>query len=429
MTNYRTNKNIEPTCSIDNIKQIQLTQLKKTITYAAQHSPYYKEKLKNITINSLKDIENIPFTSKEDISADGSVFQCVPESDIVEIATTSGSTGKPIIGKLTSYDMERLGYNEFLNFHNAGLTKDDTVLLAVTMDKCFIAGLAYYMGLIQLGCSVVRVGTQLPELLLTMARDTNATAIIGVPSYLIRIMEYAKQHNIDTSVFPLNKFILIGEPIRHADFSLNALGKKLSDLWGCSLYSTYGMTELQTAFCECQAENGGHVHPELIYTEIVDEDGKVLPPGEHGEIVATTFDINAMPVIRYKTGDISFLIHEPCACGLHTPRLGPIVGRKSQKLKIKGTTIYPSAIFDILDETADIANYVLIITSVNTMSDAVEIKYNLSPSSSLTESMLKDKLQGRLKITPLLSQTDVSEIMKLRSSVSNRKLTKIVDRR
>lgn len=420
---------IESSFSDEQIRKIQLDNFNTTLDFCKKRSPYYKDHLRGVApLNDLDESRSLPFTEKDALSQNQDTFLCVAEEKVVDISTTSGSTGVPLIVKLTQHDLERLAYNEFLSFSGSGLTSQDRVLLAVTLDKCFIAGLAYFSGLQRVGAAVVRVGPTSPEMLLSMARKVNATAIVGVPSYLLRVSDYAKAVHAPLKDQGIEKLLLIGEPIRNQDFSLNSLGMRLKEAWGCSLYSTYGLTELQTSFCECDEGQGGHLHPELVHVEIIDDDGLPVMPGDIGEVVVTTFGVEGMPLIRYKTGDISFLETKACDCGLKTPRLGPIIGRKKQKLKVKGTTLYPQAIINVMDEMTDIEDYVIIITSAHDMSDCIEIQLCFRSSEDLRD-MVKERLKGQLKISPELTLSNANGIMKIKSSVSERKKTKIVDQR
>jgi len=429
------------------IENLTIHNFQNLIDYVRTHSAFYRRTLpKNCPVTSLKSISGIPFTKKEDLASFSSEFLCVPAEKITEISTTSGSTGKPLIVKMTEHDIQRLGKSEFLCFTGAGVLASDTFLLAVTLDKCFIAGLAYYLGLREIGAGIVRVGPTQPEMLLKMAIETGATGMVGVPSYFIRVMEYALQSGFPVNELLINKLVMIGEPIRNADLTLNNIGKRLFELWpNCGLYSTFGMTELQGAFCECTAMCGNHIHPEQFYVEILDDNGNVLPPETPGELTVTTFGIEGMPLIRYRTGDVTYLINKPCACGLLTPRIGPIVGRKSQKLKIKGTTLYPGAILNAMDEMDFILDYAVIITGNLDLSDEVEIRYCLNKNSIARTSspavplnpeeekrhlnIITEKLKSNLKITPRCIPDTAEAIDALKSSVSHRKKTRIIDRR
>jgi len=420
---------IELSFSYEQVQKILLDNFNTSLDFCKRLSPYYKDHLQGVApLNDLADCRLLPFTEKDAFAQNQDAFLCVAEEEVVDISTTSGSTGAPLLVKLTPKDLERLAYNEFLSFSRAGLTSQDRVLLAVTQDKCFIAGLACFSGLQRVGATAIRVGPTSPEMLLSLGRKVNATAIVGVPSYLLRVSDYAKAIQFPLKNQCIEKLLLIGEPIRNQNFSLNSLGARLKEAWGCCLYSTYGSTELQTSFCECAQGQGGHLHPELVHVEIIDDDGLPVMPGEIGEVVVTTFGVEAMPLIRYKTGDISFLATNACGCGLKTPRLGPIIGRKKQKLKIKGTTLYPQAIINVLDEMLDLEDYVIVITSTGDMVDHVEIRLCFRSSHDLTD-LLKERLKGQLKISPDLMLSSTAEIMQIKSSVSERKKTKIVDRR
>jgi phenylacetate-CoA ligase len=169
----------------------------------------------------------------------------------VDIVTTSGSIGQPMVWMLTDPDMQRLALNEYHSFRCAGLTASDTVVLAVTLDRCFIAGMAYFMGLRMLGCSIVRVGSATPVMHLELLQRTRATAIVGVPSFLGLLADKAAEAGLNLAGLGVRKLICIGEPIRQPDWSLNRAGELLERRWNARVFSTYGNTELAASLCEC----------------------------------------------------------------------------------------------------------------------------------------------------------------------------------
>ena len=414
------------------IKAINDGNFRKVLSYCMKNSKFYQDHFKDVDISSIKtvaDITKLPFTTKDEIADRSEDFLCVDESEVVEIATTSGSTGNPLMLKYTSGDLERLALNEYLAFHYAGITKHDKVMIAVTLDKCFIAGLAYYIGLNSIGAASVRVGPRSPEMLLKIAEVTGATAIVGVPTYLDKVYDLAIAQGREKVLEKINKLVCIGEPVREKDLSLNAIGKRLKDKWKADIYSTYGITELAISFCECTESRGGHIHPELIYVEIVDDDGKVLPHGVEGEVVATTFNVEGMPLVRFKTGDVSFIIEEECACGLKSLKLGPVTGRKKQKLKIKGTSVYPQMIINVMEQLEYINSFVIIATSDTTLSDHIEVRCSLKKGVVKTIEELRAKLKGNLKVTPNVIFDSPENIDLIQGSVSKRKKTKFIDRR
>jgi phenylacetate-CoA ligase len=136
------------------------------------------------------------------------------------------------------------------------------------------------------------------------------------------------------------------------------LGKRISEAWDLHLYSTYASTEMQTAFTECRAGQGGHLNPDLLIVELLDEHNQPVTPGHPGEVTVTTLGVEGMPLLRYKTGDICVHSTEPCICGRTTLRLSPVLGRKQQMIKFKGTTLYPPALFDLLNEMEEVVDYV-----------------------------------------------------------------------
>ena len=418
--------------NMESIDSINNENFRKVLDYCMKNSKFYQDHFKKVDFDKIKsvaDISELPFTTKDDIAERSEDFLCVDESEVVEIATTSGSTGNPLMLKYTAGDLERLALNEYLAFHYAGITKKDKVMIAVTLDKCFIAGLAYYIGLNSVGASSVRVGPRSPEMLLKIAEVTGATAIVGVPTYLDKVYDLAISQGREKALENIKKLVCIGEPVKEKDLSLNAIGKRLKDKWKADIYSTYGITELAISFCECTQSRGGHIHPELIYVEIVDDNGNVLPHGVEGEVVATTFNVEGMPLIRFKTGDISFIVEEECGCGLKSLKLGPVTGRKMQKLKIKGTSVYPQMIINVMEQMDYINNYVIIATSDTTLSDHIEVRCSLKKGVVRTIPEMRAKLKGNLKVTPEVVFDSPANIDLIQGSVSKRKKTKFVDRR
>ena len=395
----------------------------ETFRYAKKFSPYYRELFRGI--KGVPRLTNLPTVDKTVLSERNLDFLCVPRSQIAEIVTTSGTTGKPLLWQLTQSDVQRLALNEKISFACAGLTARDTVLVAVSLDRCFIAGLAYWQGLRELGCTVVRVGASSSLLVLEMIERIQPTAIVAVPSFLRVIADKAHEGKFDLKNCSVKKAVCIGEPIRDVKFALNASGHAIEKTWGAKVFSTYGVTELANSLCECAAGAGGHLHEEMLHLEILDDDGNILPDGETGEIVATTFGVEAMPLIRYRTGDCAALFSKKCKCGRTTPRIGPIVGRKNQKLKFKGTSLFPSTLHAVLEETKGIDSFVIVARKESELSDSIEILFHgdASPVS------LREAIQARTKISPLIRLASGAKIEALQLPPQARKRSTFVDLR
>lgn len=391
--------------------------------YAAERSPFYRERLA-----SFRDVpcpDRVRPVDKQEVSARNEDFLCVPRDQVAEMVTTSGTAGRPLLWMLTKGDLARLSLNERLSFECVGLTARDVVLVAVTLDRCFVAGLAYWMGLQELGCAVVRTGMASPTLVLDMIERVRPTAIVSVPSFLRIVAETARERGFDLAGGPVRKAIVIGEPIRDAALALNAAGRSIERDWNARVYSTYGITELASSLCECDAGRGGHLHEALLQVEILDEAGRPVPDGAVGEVVATTFGVEGMPLIRYRTGDCAALYRDACLCGRTSPRLGPVVGRKNHLLKLKGTSVFPSAIAAALDDTPGVGRYVILARADVAGSDTVEVLVN----GTVAPDVLREVLQGRTKVAPLVRVASSEEIERLQAPANSRKRRWFVDLR
>jgi phenylacetate-CoA ligase len=416
------------------MRDAQHKALEDLLHYLANHSPFYKRMFENhhIEINdiqSLEDLQKIPFTEKEDLQNFTNDFICVPKNKLVDYITTSGTTGKPVNLALTDADLNRLSLNEYNSFVTAGVTNNDIIQLMTTMDRRFMAGLAYFLGARKLGAGIIRVGNGLPELQWDKINDIQPTVIICVPSFILRLIEFAEANNIDYKKSSIKKAICIGEAIRNEDFSLNALGEKISQKWNLQLHSTYASSEMATAFTECEAFKGGHLQSDLLVTEIVNEDGMVLKDGETGELVITTLGVEGMPLLRFKTGDVCVAHTESCACGRETLRLSPVLGRKKQMIKYKGTSLYPNAIYAILENNELIKNYQVEVSNANSGTDEIRIHVGVLNADDTLKTNLMDTFRAKLRVVPQLIFVSPERVNELLLPANSRKPLKFIDRR
>lgn len=413
------------------IESFQEGELRKMIHFLADHSPFYKKHFQTHNINveairSLNDLPLIPPTTKDDVQQFNWDFLCVPRNKIIEYTSTSGTLGKPVTIALTEKDLQRLAYNESISFACADVTNEDVFQLMLTLDRQFMAGIAYHEGLRKLGAGIIRVGPGLPSMQWDSIQRLKPTGLVVVPSFLVKLIEYALENNIDLNKSSIRKAICIGESIRTSEFELNTLGKRIQEAWKIDLFGTYASTEMQTAFTECSHGRGGHLHPELLIVEILDEKNLPVKKGESGEVTITTLGVEGMPLLRYKTGDIAQAHDEPCSCGRTSLRLGPVIGRKQQMIKLKGTTLYPPAIFEILHQSS-VADYVVEVFENELGLDDLKI-YLPTGNGTATEPVLKNIFQSKLRITPQLVFQSKQEIEIVQSS-GGRKLQKFLDRR
>lgn len=421
--------------SPEEIRDFQDARLREAVSYLAANSPYYRRMFSDngidpASIRTVDDLQRIPFTAKKDLQLYNNDFLCVPKAKVIDYITTSGTLGDPVTFGCTELDLQRLAYNEKKSFSCAGVRPGDIIQLMTTLDKRFMAGLAYFLGIRELGASVIRVGNGIPELQWDTIHRIQPDTIMCVPSFILRLIDYAEKNGIDYRASSIRRIIGIGEGLREQDFSLNLLGKRIKEKWDVELFATYSSTEMGATFSECPYGCGGHVHPELIIVEIIGDDDKPVPDGEPGEVVVTTLGVEGMPLLRFRTGDISRKITGQCKCGRNSFRLTPIVGRKNNMIKLKGTTVYPPAIYDVLDNTPYVANYVVLVRDSFAGTDEVVVKVGLNsrPAFDVIKE-LKDRFRSRIRVAPIIEILDSDDVNKILFPSTSRKPLKFIDLR
>ncbi|MDI3318469.1 phenylacetate--CoA ligase family protein [Pinibacter soli] len=420
--------------STESIDIMQLEKLQEILAYVNQHSAFYKELFAKHNINvqkidALEKLQLLPVTEKEDVQQRNWDFLCVDKSKIVEYTATSGTLGKPVTIALTENDLERLAYNEYSSFLCADGSESDVYQLMLTLDRQFMAGMAYYSGIRKMNAGMIRVGPGVPAMQWDIIQRLQPTALVAVPSFIVRLIEFANENGIDINRSSVRKAICIGENLRNGDFSLNTLGKKITDNWNIQLYSTYASTEMQTAFTECKAGRGGHHNPELVIIELLDENNHPVADGEPGEVTITTLGVEAMPLIRYKTGDICRYEKTPCSCGRNTLRLSPVIGRKKQMIKFKGTTLYPPVLFDILASIDEIKDYVTEVSTNAIGMDELLIHVLPANYSEENDRKIRSLLQAKLRVIPSIKYASAQEIQRMQFVEGGRKVVRFIDRR
>jgi phenylacetate-CoA ligase len=416
------------------IKLMQEQKLQELLAHLSAHSPFYKELFGKagvdiLSIKTLEDLTKLPTTTKEDLQQRNDDFLCVPKNQIIEYASTSGTLGSPVTIALTDNDLNRLTLNEYNSFLCADGSPEDIYQLMLTLDRQFMAGIAYYSGLRKLGAGIIRLGPGVPAMQLETILRLKPTAIVAVPSFILKLIQAAKDAGIDLNKTTVKKAVCIGENIRNTDYSLSILGRKITENWGIQLYSTYASTEMQTAFTECSEGRGGHLQPELVIVELLDENNQPVAPHEPGEVTITTLGVEGMPLLRYKTGDICQFDDAPCACGRTSLRLSPIIGRKKQMIKFKGTTLYPPALFDLLNEMEEVLDFVVEVYSNEIGMDEVLLHLLPADDSKACDNKIRAYLQARLRVSPHVNYILADEIKKIQFPEASRKAIKFIDRR
>jgi len=420
--------------STHDIKILQEQKLQEQLQYISKNSPYYQQlfRQKNIDITKIKtieDLQKLPTTSKNDLQQFNDDFFCVPMHKIRDYATTSGTLGSPVTFGLTDADLDRLAFNEMTSFQTAGIQPGDVVQLMTTMDRRFMAGLAYFLGLRQLGCGVIRVGSGIPQMQWDSIFKYKPKFLIGVPSFLLKMIEFAEKNDIPYQESSVEAVICIGEALRTSDLQPTILANKITEKWNIRLHSTYASTEMSSAFTECEHFAGGHVIPELIITEILDDNDNVVADGESGELVVTTLGIEGLPLVRFKTGDVVKKHTTPCRCGRLSYRIGPVEGRKQQMVKYKGTTLYPPAMHDALANFSSIEHHIIEIWHNELGTDEIVIKIAFKADFVPDVDAIKDHFRAKLRVTPKIEVVAIEELQKIIFNPLSRKPIVLIDKR
>lgn len=415
-------------------EQFQLQALNTLRDRLLLQSRFYSRQWQHVKaaatpLRSLQDLQYYPCTSKEDIQQSETDFYCADRQLFREFNTTSGTLGQPIAIPVTEKDLDRLAYNEMLSFEKLGVHAGTGVQLMLTMDRLFMAGMAYYGGLRKAGATAIRTGAGMPQLQWDAIERYRPDTLVAVPSFLLKMLDYADAHHIPYLDSGIRNVLAIGESLKDELLQPNALYHKIKDRWDITLHNTYASTEMQTAFTECIHGCGGHQHTELLVAEIVDEQGMQVPEGSTGEVCITTLGVEGMPLWRYRTGDMARMYYEPCSCGRLSPRISGITGRKKHMLKVKGTTLYPAAIFDALNGAVSISDYVVEAYTNTAGQDDIRIFLCAGDSGPDTARQVSGFLQAKLRITPALFWVDDIRIRELQFPETGRKQVKFIDNR
>ena len=389
------------TMSRPDLEAFQLERLKKTVGYVYERVPFYKNALKkNGTapedIKTLKDLVRLPFTSKLDFR-DNYPFglTCVPRDEIVRVHSSSGTTGKPVIAPYTQKDVDVWAELIARSLACAGLTREDVLQNAYGYGL-FTGGLGLHYGAERLGATVVPASTGNTKRQLMLLQDLGTTAISCTPSYALILHETALEMGIDIRKTALRLGILGAEP-----WSEN-MRIDIENKLGITALGIYGLTEIvgPGVAVECPHKNGMHIWEDNFLVEIIDPStGTQSPYGQEGELVITTINKEAQPVLRFRTKDLTSLNTETCACGRTMVRMSRITGRSDDMIRVRGVSVFPSQIESVLLTVEGIEpQYLIVVDRQNAFSsDELEVWVEVSEGIFSDEMTKMSALQMRLQ--------------------------------
>jgi phenylacetate-CoA ligase len=381
------------------IKKIQLENLKATVKRCYENVDHYKKKfdeigLKPDDIKTLTDITKIPFTVKDDLRENFPYkLFAVPMKDVVRIHASSGTTGKPTVVGYTQNDIDMWSEVVARLVCAAGASKDDIAQIAFGYGL-FTGAFGLHYGLEKLGATVIPISGGNTERQVSTMQDFGSTILVSTPSYALYMAEVAEKMGIDTKKLPLKFGMFGGEG--HTEQMRNEIEKR----WDIIATENYGLSEIigPGTSGECIYKCGMHIAEDHFYCEIVDRDTfEPVKPGQKGELVITSLTKEALPILRYRTKDITWLIDETCACGRTSMRMAKIQGRTDDMLIIRGVNVFPSQIEGVLVGMDEIGPHYEIVVKKDGYMDMIEVNVELLDDSLLVSFSALEKLQSKIR--------------------------------
>jgi len=358
------------------MRELQLEKLKKLVSYVYENVPFYRKKMDEIGIKpehikTLEDIKNLPVTTKNDLR-DNYPFGlfAVPMSKVVRIHASSGTTGKPTVVGYTKKDIENWSEMVARIASAGGVSENDIAQIAFGYGL-FTGGFGLHYGLEKIGVTVVPASSGNTKRQVQLMQDFGVTVLVCTPSYALHIADVVYEMGLNPKKDLKLKYGLFG-----AEPWSESIRKELESRLGIIATDNYGMSELigPGVSGECLEKCGMHVNEDFFFVEVVDpETGEWVDENEKGELIITPLEKEALPLLRYKTGDLSRVVYEPCKCGRTTARIMKIMGRSDDMLIVRGVNVFPSQIEEVLLEVEGIAPHYQIIVDRKDNIDYLEI--------------------------------------------------------
>jgi phenylacetate-CoA ligase len=397
----------EETLERTEMEQLQLARLQETVARVYAKVPYYRKKMENVgvaptDIRSLADLQKLPFTTKQDMrdSYPFGLF-AVEKSKLVRIHASSGTTGKPTVVGYTQQDLATWTHCVSRIACMGGATADDVAQICFGYGM-FTGALGLHYGLEKMGATIVPSSTGNSERQIMYMQDFGTTLLVATPSYALRLAEVARSMGIDPKTDLQVKTALVG-----SELLTDAMREEMYAVWGknVKIRSNYGMSEWMGPGVsgECLKHNGMHINEDYFIPEIIDsETGKVLPAGEKGKLVITCIKKEGLPLIRYRTKDVTRLFYEKCACGRTTCRMENLMGRSDDMLKIRGVNVFPSQIEEVVLSVPELGPHYEIVVEREGYNDILTVRVELNRSTDSFAELQRIERVTRNKLKTLL---------------------------
>jgi phenylacetate-CoA ligase len=390
------------TASRDKIAAVQLENLKKTLWHCYNNNLFYKKRIDEAGLNpdklkDLRDIEKLPFTSKDELRENYPFgLFCTPLSEVIRVHASSGTTGNPTVVGYTREDLEMWADNLIRIMYDVGVRKEDIVQVSHGFGL-FTGGFGFQYAAEKLGALVIPISAGNTERQLKTMADFKSTVLVCTPSYTLHIAEVGAKMGMDLSKLNLKYGFLGGEPWT------KSMRSEIESRINMKAFNSYGLSEVigPGVSCECLVQNGLHINEDHFFTEVIDPDtGKTLPAGSKGELVFTSLTKKAFPVIRYRTKDVSYLMDEKCSCGKTFVKMAIPMGRTDDMLIIRGVNVFPSQIEEVIFKIKDLEpHYLIVITRENYMDKIevwVEVSEDIFHEKLMDLEFFEKSIEGRL---------------------------------
>ena len=393
----------------EQIADVQLTRLRATVARAARCN-FYNTRLGEAGINadslkSLDDLGRIPFTTKDDLRANYPTgLLCVPREDIVRMHCSSGTTGTPTAICHTQNDINSWADLMARSMHMVGVRRED-VFQNMSGYGLFTGGLGIHFGAERLGCMTIPAGAGNSRRQIKLIKDFQTTVVHILPSYALILGGHLEERGENPADLPLRIALVGAEPYTEE------YRRRIEDLFNMKVYNSYGLSEMNgpgVAF-ECTEQAGLHVWEDAFIPEIIDpETGKNLPDGEVGELVMTCLCRQGMPILRYRTRDLTRIIPGECPCGRKHRRIDRITGRADDMLIIKGVNIYPMQVEQVLMGFREVGQNYLIVLDNDGVADSMSVQVEIRDECFVEDmrilrnlqKLIANRLRDEILITP-----------------------------
>lgn len=418
----------------EQLRELQGKRLQKLVAYVYHNVSFYRHKMQAMDlmpddIRSIDDIVKLPFTTKQDLRDNYPYgLMAAPNSEVVRVHASSGTTGNPTIVGYTRKDLAI--WSEVMSrcLSAYGVTREDTFSVSYGYGL-FTGGLGAHYGVENLGATVIPASTGNTEKHVRLIRDLKITGIACTPSYALYLAETVDKMGIDKKDLSLRIGAFGAEPWTEH------MRKEIQERLGLKAYNLYGLSEIMGpgVSCECEVQNGSHIHEDHFYPEIIDPVTlETLPAGQQGELVFTTLTKEGMPLLRYRTKDLTSLMPGICSCGRTSVRMTPIMGRSDDMLIIRGINVFPSQVESVILSMKEFEpRYMLVVDRINnldTLQVQVEVRRDYFSDDMGAMLNLKKALSDKLKSVLSIS-ADVKLVEPNSIQRSQGKSQRVIDKR